>query len=86
VYRMIVRTEQNILNYPSLDSGRKFALEQMFAADINTKKISDLMSYYNDLSLYEATLYHSLDAGSLPDVKNRVLKAQQGEVQTVLAI
>ena len=27
------------------------------------------MSYYNDLSLYEATLYHSLDAGSLPDVK-----------------
>ncbi|WP_406842782.1 type VII secretion protein EsaA [Bacillus velezensis] len=86
IYRMIVRTEQNILNYPSLDSGRKSALEQIFAADINTKEISDLMSYYNDLSLYEATLYHSLDAGSLPDVKNRVLKAQQGEVQTVLAI
>ncbi|WP_045509447.1 type VII secretion protein EsaA [Bacillus amyloliquefaciens] len=86
VYRMIVKTEQNILNYPSLDGGRKSALEKIFAADINTKKISDLMSYYNDLSLYEATLYHSLDAGSLPDVKNRVLKAQQGEVQTVFAI
>ncbi|QUN08854.1 type VII secretion protein EsaA [Bacillus amyloliquefaciens] len=86
VYRMILKTEQNILNYPSLDGGRKSNLEQIFAADINTKVISDLMSYYNDLSLYEATLYHSLDAGSLPDVKNRVLKAQQGEVQTVLAI
>ncbi|MBY8911225.1 type VII secretion protein EsaA [Bacillus sp. YC2] len=86
VYRMIRSVEQNILHYPSLDDGRKSDLQQIFAADINTKKISDLMSYYNDLSLYEATLYHSLDAGSLPDVKNRVLRAQQGEVQSVLAV
>ncbi|MCC9023728.1 type VII secretion protein EsaA [Bacillus nakamurai] len=86
VYSRIQSVEQNILHYPSLDDGRKSALQQIFAADINTKKISDLMNYYNDLSLYEATLYHSLDAGSLPDVKNRVLKAQQGNVQSVLAI
>ncbi|KYD06049.1 type VII secretion protein EsaA [Bacillus atrophaeus] len=86
IYMMISNIESNILSYPSLGSERKAELKNIFAATINTKKVSDLMSYYNDLSLYEATLYNSLDQGSLSWVKDKAINNQQGNVTSVLAI
>ncbi|MCY8124241.1 type VII secretion protein EsaA [Bacillus spizizenii] len=88
IYRIIKSTENNILKSPYIESNQdiKDSLSDLFSLPIKTKDVSQLMSYYNDLSLYEATLYDSLDQGSLSWVKKNVLNEQQGKVSSVLAL
>ncbi|MEC1739217.1 type VII secretion protein EsaA [Bacillus mojavensis] len=88
IYRIITNTENNILKSPYLEYNQniKNSLSDLFSLPITTKDVSQLMSYYNDLSLYEATLYDSLDQGSLSWVKKNVLNEQQDKVSSVLAL
>ncbi|PSA97164.1 type VII secretion protein EsaA [Bacillus halotolerans] len=86
IYRIITNTENNILKSPYLNQNIKNSLSDLFSLPITTKDVSQLMSYYNDLSLYEATLYDSLDQGSLSWVKKNVLNEQQDKVSSVLAL
>ncbi|ASZ62639.1 type VII secretion protein EsaA [Bacillus subtilis] len=88
IYGIIKSTENNILKSPYIESNQdiKDSLNDLFSLPITTKNVSQLMSYYNDLSLYEATLYDSLDQGSLSWVKKNVLNEQQGKVSSVLAL
>ncbi|MCK8099700.1 type VII secretion protein EsaA [Bacillus sp. 2CMS4F] len=88
IYGIITRAENNILKSPYLEYNQniKNSLSDLFSLPITTKNVSQLMSYYNDLSLYEATLYDSLDQGSLSWVKKNVLNEQQDKVSSVLAL
>ncbi|MEC1552518.1 type VII secretion protein EsaA [Bacillus haynesii] len=84
IYNQIKNMENNILKYPSLDEERRKKLREAFQPEVNTRNVNNLLTYYNFLSIYEATLFGSLNPGS--SVKQGVIAGKKDDVDTVLKI
>ncbi|UOY90554.1 type VII secretion protein EsaA [Bacillus glycinifermentans] len=79
----ITNMENNILSYLP-DGERKEKLRKAFNSEIDPKKVNALLDYYNYLSIYEATLFNSLNPGN--SVKQSAIAGQTDNVNTVLKV
>lgn len=79
----ITNIENNILSYLP-DGERKEKLRKAFNSEIDPKKVNALLDYYNYLSIYEATLFNSLNPGK--SVKQNAIAGQTDNVNTVLKV
>ncbi|MGN9866423.1 type VII secretion protein EsaA [Bacillus swezeyi] len=83
IHTRIKNMEKNILNF--LPQGeRKDKLSKAFESTVNTRNVNDLLNYHNYLSVYEATLFGSLNPAY--SVKESAIASQKDQVDTVLRI
>lgn len=81
IYSQIKKLEKDILDYP-MGAERREKLEGAFSSEVKTRRVNDLLAYYNYLSVYKATLYGSVNYL----VKNNVVNGQKDNVNTVLKV